>query len=45
MIGIILLFATAAGLGPKVNRILLGLSAVALALFAGYALWLGTRAL
>jgi threonine/homoserine/homoserine lactone efflux protein len=44
-IGIILLFAAAAGLGPKVNRILIGISAIALLGFAGYELWSGTRAL
>jgi threonine/homoserine/homoserine lactone efflux protein len=44
-IGIILLFAAAAGLGPKVNRILVGISALALVLFAFYELWSGTRSL
>ena len=44
-IGIILLFAAAAGLGPKINRILVGISALALVLFAFYELWSGTRAL
>jgi threonine/homoserine/homoserine lactone efflux protein len=43
--GIILLFAAAAGLGPRVNRILVGFSAIALLFFAGYELWLGTRSL
>ncbi len=44
-IGIILLFGAAAGLGPKVNRILVGISALALVLFAFYELWSGTRSL
>jgi threonine/homoserine/homoserine lactone efflux protein len=44
-IGIILLFGAAAGLGPKVNRILVGISALALVLFACYELWSGTRSL
>jgi threonine/homoserine/homoserine lactone efflux protein len=38
---IILVFGTAARLGPKVNRVLLGLSAVALFCFGIYQLWLG----
>jgi threonine/homoserine/homoserine lactone efflux protein len=42
-IGIILLFGAPAGLGPKVNRILVGISALTLGLFALYELWLGTR--
>jgi len=45
MIGIVLVFAASASLGPKLNRALVGISAAALALFAGYALWLGARAL
>lgn len=45
MLGIILLFSAAAGFGPRVSRALVGFSALALALFAGYALWLGARAL
>lgn len=44
-IGIILLFGAAAGLGPKVNRILVGISGLALVLFAFYELWSGTRSL
>ena len=44
-IGIILLFAAAAGLGPKVNRALVGISALALVLFAFYELWSGTHPL
>jgi threonine/homoserine/homoserine lactone efflux protein len=39
--GIILLFAAARHLGPRVNRALLGISAVALACFGFYQLWLG----
>ena len=41
--GIIILFAFARNLGPRVNRISLGLSAVALACFGIYQLWLGFR--
>lgn len=44
-IGIILLFGAAAGLGPRVNRILVGISALALVLFALYELWSGARSL
>ncbi|MBN1813281.1 MAG: lysine transporter LysE, partial [Anaerolineae bacterium] len=39
--GIILLFAAARRLGPRVNRALLGISAVALACFGLRQLWLG----
>jgi len=39
--GLILLFGTARHLGPKVNRILLGISALALACFGLYQLWRG----
>jgi threonine/homoserine/homoserine lactone efflux protein len=39
--GIIVVFGTARQLGPKVNRVLLGVSAVALAGFGLYQLWLG----
>jgi threonine/homoserine/homoserine lactone efflux protein len=39
--GIILLFAAARRLGPRVNRALLGISAMALACFGLYQLWLG----
>jgi len=42
--GIIVLFGTARHLGPKVNRAMLGLSAVALAGFGVYQLWLGVWA-
>ena len=38
--GIIMLFAFARNLGPRVNRISLGLSAAALACFGVYQLWL-----
>jgi threonine/homoserine/homoserine lactone efflux protein len=38
---IILVFGTAARLGPKVNRVLLGISAIALFCFGLYQLWLG----
>ena len=38
---IILVFGTAARLGPKVNRVLLGVSAIALFCFGLYQLWLG----
>ncbi len=39
--GIIMLFAFARNLGPRVNRISLGLSAIALACFGIYQVWLG----
>ena len=42
-IGIILLFAFARALGPRVNKITLGLSVLALACFGVYQLWLGLR--
>lgn len=38
---IILVFGTAAKLGPKFNRALLGISAIALVCFGIYQLWLG----
>ena len=41
MAGIIMLFAFARNLGPRVNRISLGLSVIALACFGIYQLWLG----
>ncbi|MBN2008868.1 LysE family transporter [candidate division KSB1 bacterium] len=41
LIGIIILFAFASRLGPKVNRISLGLSIIALTGFAAYQLWIG----
>ena len=40
---IILVFGTAARLGPKVNRALLGISAIALFCFGLYQLWLGVN--
>jgi threonine/homoserine/homoserine lactone efflux protein len=43
--GIILLFAAIRRLGPKVNRILIGVSAIALAGFGLYQIWLGASAL
>jgi len=39
--GIILLFAAARNLGPRVNRVMVGISAVALACFGIYELWSG----
>ena len=41
LVTIILLFSTARQLGPKVNRLLLGVSALALSGFGLYQLWLG----
>ena len=41
--GIILLFAGARNLGPKVSRALVGISALALTCFGIYELWLGIR--
>lgn len=43
--GIILLFGAARTLGPRVNRALIGLSAIALAGFGVYQLWLGFQTL
>jgi threonine/homoserine/homoserine lactone efflux protein len=42
--GLITLFAFARNLGPRVTKAALGLSAVALACFGVYQLWLGVRA-
>jgi threonine/homoserine/homoserine lactone efflux protein len=39
--GTIVLFAAARNLGPRVNRVLIGLSSVALACFGCYLLWSG----
>jgi threonine/homoserine/homoserine lactone efflux protein len=39
--GIILLFAAARNLGPRVNRVMVGISAIGLACFGFYELWLG----
>jgi threonine/homoserine/homoserine lactone efflux protein len=41
LIAIILLFGKARELGPKVNRVLIGLSVIALFCFGLYQLWLG----
>jgi threonine/homoserine/homoserine lactone efflux protein len=43
--GIILLFGLAGNLGPKVSRTLVGISAIALAVFGVYELWLAVSAL
>lgn len=40
---VVLLFGLARGLGPRVSRALLGVSALALAALAVYQLWLGLR--
>ncbi len=44
MVGIILIFGMANNLGPKVTRITLGISSIALAGFGCYQLWLGLNA-
>jgi threonine/homoserine/homoserine lactone efflux protein len=41
LVTIILIFGTVRQLGPKINRILLGVSALALFCFGLYQLWLG----
>lgn len=41
LVGIILLFGLAKELGPRVNRVLIGVSAIALFCFGIYQLWLG----
>jgi len=41
--GIVLLFAHAGKLGPRMDRILIGLSAIGLACFGIYELWLGVK--
>jgi len=43
-LGIMLLFAAARNLGARVSRVLVGVSAIALACFGLYELWLGTGA-
>jgi len=43
LIAIILVFGTAQKLGPKVNRVLLGISAAALFCFGIYQLWQGIQ--
>jgi threonine/homoserine/homoserine lactone efflux protein len=42
---IVLVFATIRKLGPKINRILVGVSAIALTGFGIYQIWLGTTSL
>ena len=42
LIAIILVFGTATKLGPKISRILVGISAIALFCFGIYQLWLGS---
>jgi threonine/homoserine/homoserine lactone efflux protein len=44
MVAIVMLFSAAKTLGPKVNRSLIGASAVALACFGFYQLWMGVAA-
>jgi threonine/homoserine/homoserine lactone efflux protein len=39
--GIVLLFSAAKGLGQKINRMLIGISVIALTCFGFYQLWLG----
>ncbi len=39
--GLILLFSAARNLGPRVNRVMVGISAAGLACFAIYELWMG----
>lgn len=43
LMGIIVLFAAARNLGPQVSRVLVGVSAIALACFGLYELWSGAR--
>jgi threonine/homoserine/homoserine lactone efflux protein len=43
-LGIMLLFAAARNLGPKVSQTLVGVSAIALTCFGLYEIWLGTGA-
>ena len=43
LLAIILVFGTTAKLGPKVNRVLLGISAIALFCFGIYQLWQGIQ--
>jgi threonine/homoserine/homoserine lactone efflux protein len=45
MIGVIILFAFARNLGARINRIMIGLTAIALAVFGLIQLWLGATAL
>ncbi len=44
MIGMVILFAAARTLGPKVRRILIGMSSIGLACFGLYQLWMGILA-
>ena len=41
LVGIIVLFSTARRLGPKVTRVMVGVSAIALAIFGSYQIWQG----
>jgi len=43
-LGIMLLFSATRNLGPRVSRVLVGLSAIALTCFGLYEIWLGTGA-
>ncbi len=43
LVGIILLFASARKLGPRITRVLIGLSAITLFCFGIYQLWLGSK--
>ncbi|MGA9363484.1 MAG: LysE family transporter [Bacteroidota bacterium] len=45
LVGTIMLFSTARNLGPRVSRVLIGISAIALACFGFYELWSGIAAL
>jgi threonine/homoserine/homoserine lactone efflux protein len=44
-LGIMLLFSFAKNLGPRVSRILVGISSIALAFFGVYLFWVGLSAL
>ena len=44
MAGIIILFAFARNLGARINRAMIGLTAIALAGFGVYQIWLGAAA-
>jgi threonine/homoserine/homoserine lactone efflux protein len=43
-VAIVILFSTARGLGPRLNRVLIGISAIGLLLLGLYQLWQGTTA-
>jgi hypothetical protein len=45
MIGVIILFSYARNLGARINRAMIGLTAIALAGFGVYQIWLGVSAL